>query len=223
MTKDKYIKTKKGFDFLSPFYDFSVRLFFGNSLDKSQFFFLKELGPCKSILVFGGGTGKILPVLGDCQLPEKVCYVDLSEKMIAKAKKRPRVRSSNGFASVEFVCGSFADIPADSRFDLIITPYVLDCLVEPELFAGMQLLKEKLSTKGKWLFVDFNIPKKGPARYFSWISIRMLYFFFNIVCGLGGRNLPDFSSNFEILRFKLDAEKYFCSGMLTAKVYSPSE
>jgi len=47
------------------------------------------------------------------------------------------------------------------------------------------ILNEGLSPNGKWLFADFNIPKKGMMRPLSKIIIRILYFFFNIATKLG--------------------------------------
>jgi tRNA (cmo5U34)-methyltransferase len=214
---EKHRKTKRGFNLLAPFYDFLVRLFFGNSLHKSQSWFLNELGPRKNILVFGGGTGQLLPELGIYQKPARICYVDISEKMIEEAAKRIDPRSAS---RVQFICGSYTDLPANEMFDLVITPYVLDCFDGDELTTLMNILGERVSEDGKWLFVDFNVPADGAVGFWSKLTIGTLYWVFNLVCGLGIKKLPDFSKEFRERRFLADSTKDFCSGMLTAKIYS---
>src|ERR1700749_2291391 len=75
-------RIRSGFNFFAPFYDFFSFLFFGNSLLHSQTYFLPELKKCKTALVFGGGTGKLLMELIRRDVAERYCYVDISDKMI---------------------------------------------------------------------------------------------------------------------------------------------
>jgi ubiquinone/menaquinone biosynthesis C-methylase UbiE len=219
-TSNKYRKVSKGFDFLAPVYDSAVSLFFGDSIYKSQIFFLEKLGSRKSILILGGGTGKLLAELEKHQQPSRICYVDISAQMIRKAKKRVLSGSVSQTLPIEFICGSYPDIPPGHTFDLIITPYVLDCLEGAELSALMTCLGERIAADGKWLFTDFNIPSSRFTRIYSKIATRLLYLFFNTVCGLNVRKLPDFSKEFDALQFQVDQEKDFCSGLLTTKIYS---
>jgi tRNA (cmo5U34)-methyltransferase len=207
-------RIRKGFDRLSPFYDALVRIFFGRSLTRTQLHFLPELKTPGSALIFGGGTGKILAEMIRQDIAKTYCYVDISEKMIAKAKKRTAGKN-NG---VEFICGSYDAIP-QKKFDLIVTPFVLDCFTDEELALVMKTLQERLAPGGKWLFADFNVPEKG-ARTFSRFLIRILYFFFNVICGLGVKKLPGFEQHFEVVNMKKVKEEFFLRGMLTAKVYS---
>jgi len=215
------LRKKRGFDFLSFFYDFSSRLFFGNYLLKSQTYFLPQLKKCNSVLIFGGGTGKILAELLKQNIESEYTYVDISSTMINKTKKRV-----DGFSQTQntnFIEGSYLNIPADKKFDLIITPYVLDCFSEEELIIVMNTLDSKLNKDGQWLFTDFNSPQNGLMKTAAGIITRTLYFFFNMICGLGVTRLPDFEKEFSRLNHSVLKEKYFLKNLLVSKIYARPE
>ncbi|HET6991647.1 MAG TPA: hypothetical protein VFJ43_10005, partial [Bacteroidia bacterium] len=101
------------------------------------------------------------------------------------------------------------------------TPCVLDCFQEEKLSGIMQQLKSHHVPGGEWLFVDFNIPEKGSRTLgtFSAFKIRAMYFFFNVICGLGVKQLPDFKKEFDKLNLEKKAEKYFLSGLMVGRIY----
>jgi ubiquinone/menaquinone biosynthesis C-methylase UbiE len=212
-------KVKKGFNILAPFYDAGVRLFLGRSVDLSQKEFLPELLPSRTILIFGGGTGSILPELLQRNPGAGIWYVDISERMILAAKKRIVKINDVDLNAVKFICGSYADIPVQNSFDLIITPYILDCFTTPELDVIFPLLSGLLKDGGQWLFCDFHIPQKGVSRIFSSAAVRMLYVFFRLTCGIRVKKLPEFDKYFEVCKFRISREKYFLGGLLTGRVY----
>jgi SAM-dependent methyltransferase len=209
----------QGFNFLAPFYELGVRLFFGRAIFESQIFFLSRFSRSKSVLVFGGGSGHLLSALALKHTPEHVCYIDISEKMILKAREQI-LRDAPFFLNrIDFICGSAADIPVNQTFDLIITPYVLDCIADPELESVMNALHEVLLAGGSWLFSDFNIPEKGFHRIRGLLITRLLYFFFNLICGLGISRLPDFNKAFCKLKLREVESRNFRAGLLISKVY----
>ncbi|MBC7862750.1 MAG: class I SAM-dependent methyltransferase [Bacteroidia bacterium] len=214
------LKIKKGINFLSPFYDFFAFIFFGNAIWRSQKHFVPELSASKSVLILGGGTGKILEELMKHKTGENYFYVDVSDKMILKTKKRIQKHFPEKLNTVAFICGSVNDLPYQTNFDLIVTPFVLDFFSDAELAEAMNALNKKLSPDGKWLFTDFNIPQKGFMRLLSKIYISILYFFFRIVCGLRVERLPDFEKYFSELNFKMEKEKYFFGVMMVGRVYA---
>ena len=215
-------KIRSGFNFLAPFYDLFSGLVFGRSLVRSQTHFLPELKKVSSVLIVGGGTGKLLIACLENKNGNEYTYVDISDKMIAKTKSRLRkyIQNHSLNEKIEFINASYAEIPSTKKFDLIITPYVLDCFSEDELSKAIPMLDQRLLPNGNWLFIDFNIPPKGFMRRSSQFMVSTLYFFFHIICGLGIKRLPNFQSHFERLNFKIEKEKYFLKGMLSVKVYS---
>ncbi len=216
-------RVRAGFNFLAPFYDFFSFLFFGNSILNSQTFLLQELKKCKNVLVLGGGSGKLLMELIKRDVAEQCCYVDISNKMIALAKKRLEKEFSKKIKSVNFICGSVNDIDEKQKFDLIITPYILDCITQENLSPILQQLKSHLLPNGKWLFIDFNIPKNSNAKPFSFARVRIMYFGFNIICGLGIKQLPDFEKEFLKLNFLAEHENYFLREFQVARIYKKTE
>ena len=216
-------RVKKGFDLLAPFYDAGVHLFLGRKIEYSQQFFLSGFSSCPHVLIFGGGTGYLLPELLNNPDVRRICYVDISEKMIGKARKRIVHICPERLHDIDFVCGSYLQIPHDYAFDLLITPYVLDCFEQKELELLVPYLSKRIGERGQWLFVDFNTPESGFPRLLSRFIVRPLYFFFNILCGLKVHRLPAFDKVFASSSWNLRKEHYFCSCLLTAKVYSRSE
>jgi tRNA (cmo5U34)-methyltransferase len=219
----KLQRIRSGFNLFAPFYDFFSFLFFGHSILNSQTYLLPQIGKCKSALVFGGGTGKLLIELMKQNVAGHYCYVDISDKMISIARKRIEKQFPKKINSVQFICGSSNDIPANEMFDLIITPYILDCFTDENLPVVMQQLQMHFATDGKWLFADFNIPEKPVRRSFSFVKIRVMYFAFNIICGLGVKRLPDFEKEFTLLNFRKITERYFLHGLMVARIYEQHE
>lgn len=204
----------KGFDFLAPFYDVLVKLFFGYSILKTQTHFLSEIKNAKTILIFGGGTGRLLFECLKINTKANYCYVDISPKMIKQTKQK------TGYNNVQFIIGSYNEIP-NQYFDIIITPFVLDCFSQSELADQViSMIKTRLASNGKWLFSDFNYAKKSTlANIFSRITIRFLYFIFNIICGLVIIKLPDFKQAFKQNSLVRTKHQEFRNELLASSVY----
>jgi ubiquinone/menaquinone biosynthesis C-methylase UbiE len=153
------------------------------------------------------------------KIASPIYYVDISEKMIRLARERLREKAPEFEQSVHFICGSVSDIPEGIQFDLIITPYVLDCFAEKELPGVLKILTDTLNEKGIWLFVEFNVPGKGPQRAFAKTVIFLLYVFFALCCGLKQKGLANFHSFFQKLPLEATGQKTFCHGLLIACIY----
>jgi ubiquinone/menaquinone biosynthesis C-methylase UbiE len=212
-------RVKRGFNLLAPVYDAGVHVFFGKSLEHSQAYFLPALKPCTRILLFGGGSGYLLPRLLALGPDIRICYLDISEKMMAMARVRVMNTCPSQLGSVDFICGSYSEIPADFWPELIITPFVMDCFREEELPLVFSALASCLRSSGQWLFVDFHKPAGGAPWLLHHLLIRPLYVFFNIVCGLGIGYLPEFEKHFTASGFRIKAAKLFHASQLTARIY----
>ena len=121
--------------------------------------------------------------------------------------------------SVVFICGSYQDIPQNQTFDLVVTPYFLDCLATDELSFVMAKIYAQLTVKGTWFFTDFNIPENSFRSFTFKKIIQLLYGFFNLFCDLGVNSLPDFKKEFYKYEFTLLDEKYFLGGLLVSRIY----
>ncbi|HVA98541.1 MAG TPA: class I SAM-dependent methyltransferase [Bacteroidia bacterium] len=210
----------KGINFLTPIYQLISRFIFANQIFKSQIYYLSELKNASSVLIVGGGNGDLLLELLKQKTATNYYYLDLSDKMISYTKKRVEKMYPKQLNTITFHCGSEKNLPENIFFDVIITPFVLDFFSGTDLKKMMQQLDEKLAPKGKWLMIDFNIPAKPKwMTFFSKIIIRFLYFFFNIFCALGVRELPCFEKYFFDLGYQSHAKKYFLNGLLISQIY----
>ena len=201
-------------------YDLAAAAFFGPALMRSQTCFVPELSRKKSALILGGGTGRLLLELLRYDVAESYHYLDLSEKMIRRSRKRVLKKLPHLAHRVTFECGSYENSRTYDPFDLIVTPYVLDCFAEDEAKSVMLLLYEKMKPGGEWLFADFNV--SGQSAFKKFVSHRIvgsLCFFFRLVCGLGVKKLPDFSRLFSEMDLEPVREKQFLGGLLLSRLY----
>lgn len=197
-------------------------MLFGKSVFNSQVFFLSRFSRPKSVLILGGGSGRLLSALILQSMPEHIWYIDLSEKMIQKARERIARDAPSYLDRIDFICGSTKNLPAAPTYDLIITPFVLDCIPHAELDGVMNSLRAVLRPGGCWLFSDFYIPEKGFGRIRAKLITQILYLFFNLVCGLGVWHLADFDARFRKIDLRQVECRYFRAGLLSSKLYVPT-
>ena len=212
-------KTIKGFNTIAPFYDIISMIASFNKIHESQMWLLSKGMKFSKVLIIGGGNGKFLLEAMKQVLSEQYCYIDISEGMIKLAQSKIEKQSALSLNSVVFVCGSYQDIPANEKFDLIVTPYFLDCFSKEELPLVMAKLHTQLTIEGTWFFTDFNIPEDSFRNFIFKNIIRLLYGIFNLFCDLGVNRLADFNKEFCRYDFTLLHEKYFLGGLLVGRIY----
>ena len=212
-------KTIKGFNTIAPFYNVVSTIGSFNKIHKSQMWLLSKGMKSSKTLIMGGGDGKFLLEAMKQQLSEQYYYIDISDAMIKLAQIKIEKQANISLNSVVFICGSYQDIPANEKFDLIITPYFLDCFSENELPLVMTKLHTHLTMKGTWFFTDFNIPEESFRNFIFRNIIQLLYGIFNLFCDLGVNDLPDFNKEFPKYGFTLLHEKYFLNGLLVSRIY----
>ena len=69
-------------------YDYLAKITFGNAIERSQIWTLKNLRKNDVILIQGGGTGWILEKIDKLQLPMEIVYVEPSDGMMRMSKNR---------------------------------------------------------------------------------------------------------------------------------------
>ena len=159
------------FNWIAPVYDALAFIVFGRRLQQAQAVFLDTIPANASVLLVGGGTGWLLEEVLKTGQPRRILYLETSAQMLARASRRMVRHSVLG--SVEFRVGDETSLKPDERFDVILTPFVLDLFSEKALQIHFipQLLKV-LKPGGLWLVTDFVQPPIGWQKALLWVMIR---------------------------------------------------
>ena len=208
--------TQRGFDRLAPWYD-GLSLFFGRALHRSQASMLDCVDPSRRILLIGGGTGRLLATLSNQFPGVPIDAVDISEQMLQRSRRR---LSNSAAANVCFIQADIRTWSPDRNYDLIVTPYVLDCFEDATVGQLCSRLARSLHRGGRWLFCDFDVPPPTrpmhtPAR----LVIAGLYRFFGVTCSLAARRLPDFGGAFASASLEVVVERRYCGGLMKSRLY----
>ena len=204
---------------LAGYYDFLVKIIFGNTLLQAKRQFLGELQESNRMLLIGGGSGQILFDILQDNPQNQVVYLEKSGNMTALARKR----LTAGMASrVCFIEGDESKLPKDKKFDAVITNFFLDQFREDRLDMLMGMLNDSLKISGIWLFTDFRL-QKGQAHYW-WqnLLVKTMLAFFKMTTRLEASRLPDYDHYFQAQNLCLVEEKYFLKKLIVSRVYRKS-
>jgi len=193
------------FNSIASFYDLLKKIVFQSSLDKASFLFLKEIPECSQILIIGGGSGEILPLLKKSQ---KVTFIEKSSAMIELASQR------NFVCAVEFIEADIIECKFQLKYDAVITPFILDCFNEDLLSDLFSKLNNQLKHKGLWLHTDFY-----PQHILHKLFVRIMYAFFKISVGLRVSSIPDFDKLFGNSDLQLVKKVSFRHGFIQSRLY----
>ncbi|PCH97435.1 MAG: hypothetical protein COB85_02745 [Bacteroidetes bacterium] len=213
-------KIKRGFNFIAPYYDFCSNLIFGKSILSAQSLYFNSVKESHSILILGGGTGKILLPLAKEANFKSLTFLDISPGMIDKARHLCISNGLNAESKIEFMEGSTEAIPKNKMYDAIITPFVLDCFSDENLEIVMRNLDQHLVPGGMWLFSDFHhFNSDGQVSFFKRTAIKMLYLIFNLFCYIAVWELPHFKNAFNNLGLIEVEENYSVAGLIVTRTY----
>ncbi|HNA80277.1 MAG TPA: class I SAM-dependent methyltransferase [Turneriella sp.] len=186
-------RQRAGFDRLARFYDALLFLTSGNALHASQVDCLARIAAKSRILLVGGGTGRLAAKIARELAPERLLCVDLSTKMCESTERH--LRKVPGCPS-EVVQADIRNFMPEGRFDVVMTPYLLDVFSAAELPDVVRRLEGMLERHGVWLVADFTHPDcfNGPRRMLQKAVLALLYWFFRLTCSISARQLPDIDS-----------------------------
>lgn len=208
--------TVKGtFDWIAPVYDALAFIVFGRRLQRAQVVFLDQIPTGASILLVGGGTGWLLgQVLTRCK-PERVVYLDASAQMVARASRRMIRNRVEG--SVDFRVGDQTTLPVQERFDVILTPFILDLFTEQTLQNQfIPRLRSALKPNGLWLLTDFVNTNVWWQKGLLWSMIR----FFRLTAGIDVRQLANWQRLLRELGLIRQKHQRQAGGLVSAEVWT---
>jgi len=197
------------FNRIAGVYDALKKIVFKDQLENAAQHFLKDISQNSSIIIIGGGSGQLLKCFDNTH---KISYVELSFKMIEKAKK---VRTN---AEVKFINADILNFHSIQHYDYVITPFILDCFKENELHIIFSKIEAINHTATVWIHTDFY-----PKKIWQKVLVKLMYWFFNLVTGLSTSKLPDFDTIFKKHDFILKSKASFFHSMIESKIYQKIE
>ncbi|MCW3108892.1 MAG: hypothetical protein JWQ09_3398 [Segetibacter sp.] len=204
---------KGNYNNVATFYDRLSRFIFGDAIVNAQKLLVQSIDANSTILIIGGGTGWILEEIAKKHSEGlHITYVEISEKMIALSKKR-----DFGSNKVIFINKSIQDIQINQRFDIVITPFLLDNFSTGTTNIVFGKVHQCLLPDGLWLFADFQLTK--DTHFWQKTLLKTMYFFFKFLCGIEANRLPDTNTLFEKYQYKKLSSKSFFKNFICSLVY----
>jgi ubiquinone/menaquinone biosynthesis C-methylase UbiE len=213
------------FDRVAPFYESLERFAFGDSLQRARVAFLEQVHG-KRALIVGEGNGRFLAELLRRNSEITVDCVDASARMLRLAKRRAKdsaIRSGRDGddttpGRIRFHCADFTRWQAaNSRYDLIVTHFFLDCFNREELTNVVAKIASLAAPHARWLISDFQIPAGVFPRLHALAWLRAMYAFFRYAARLRTRALVDFAPLLRAHHFNLTARCDSRFGLVTAQ------
>lgn len=204
------MKSHKRFDKLSIIYDLLVNIVFVRAIQKSQIALIKRVENAHEWLILGGGTGWILDEIFKIHPDVKITYVEASQKMISKARrKEPQ-------GKVNYVLGSIDQIPPEKNYDVVMTAFFWDMFSTKKAVRMKQAIDQKIKNDAIWLLADF----KNTDIWWQEILIKVMYWFFRFTCHIEASELPDFDQIFIRGKHTKQFRDTFYNGMIESTVYN---
>jgi ubiquinone/menaquinone biosynthesis C-methylase UbiE len=210
---------RNDFDLVAPIYDGLASLVFGGAIRRSQLAYVPDVRSVDNALVIGGGTGWFLLELLARTDVKRVVYVELSESMLEKSRELIRGRNPDWLSRVKFLHGTEQSITAqDGPFDLIVTNFFLACFGDANCTQMIERLYPHLSPKGRWLFVDFEVPPGGVNRVAANVLFKVMFTFFNVVSDLESKGPPNYGLGFGKVKLRTLLDRTFYAGMIRVRL-----
>ena len=169
----------KTFGRLTRLYQLLEFIAFGNSLAKARMAFIQKLKTSQKILILGEGDGRFLLKLRKQNPTAHIDCIDLSEKMLTKAKERLKSHNERNLENLHFRQVDIRDVslPEDT-YDTIVTLFFLDCFNQNSSEKIISKIVQSLRPGGYWYWADFRQPSKGWKALRARIWLAVLYHFF---------------------------------------------
>lgn len=207
-----------GFDGVARVYRFLEYAAFGRTLQRARVAFTDRLTGCQSVLILGEGDGRFLADLARRLPASRMHCVDASEAMLTLAARRLSVADRTRI-TFERADARALDLGART-YDAVVTLFFLDCFSTEQVEALVARVSARLRPGAPWLFADFAIPPRGPARWHARVIVGGLYTFFRWRTGIVARELPASERALQRAGLTLAGEREFRLGLVRSAVYA---
>jgi SAM-dependent methyltransferase len=218
--KDRTEKvTPMNADPVARYYEPVEYLCFGRALEKRRFAFLTEARTSRYAILCGGGDGRFLQRLVRINPEVRVDFVELSPKMIERAKRRLAGADCDA-RRVRFYAADIKDFePPQRAYDLIASHFFLDCFTDREAAVVVERLAAWAAPRAHWIISEFCEMEGAVGRVWSRSVIRGLYVAFRLTTHLRVTQLPNYAVLLSRAGFYLRKEQTALGGLLTSTVW----
>jgi ubiquinone/menaquinone biosynthesis C-methylase UbiE len=193
------------------FYDRLSRVVFGQALVRAQTAFLPLIPPNAKILIAGGGTGWILEEITKVNASGlHITYVELSEKMLALARKR-----NAGNNQIIYINSPIEEANLTNDFDVVITPFLLDSLPAPTLNKVIDTCYHLLKPGALWFNTDFQL----TGKWWQKPLLNSMYLFFRMIGCVDTVQLPEIKLYLHEMGLQPLKEEMFFGEFIISVVY----
>jgi ubiquinone/menaquinone biosynthesis C-methylase UbiE len=193
------------------FYDALSRLVYGRAIINAQVYLLKQVPANSRVLIVGGGTGWILEELARVRPSGLyITYVEIAPNMMVLSRKR-----DTGSNEVIFINDAIENVEIDGKFDVVITPFLLDNFMEENLTKLFLSIDTLLIRDGLWLNASFQ----QCGKWWQWVLLYAMFLFFKLVCRIEAWKLPRIEACFAGNGYRLIEQEMFFGDFIAARVY----
>lgn len=239
MTASEPSVSSRGYDRLARVYHRIEWLAFGGQLQRGRTALIDDLPRWNRLLILGEGDGRLLECLVARRWPDErhsderhsddrhtaprrgagtITSVDQSMSMLRQ--QRARVASLGMCEHVEFIraqaCGYE---PPAGVYDVMITPFFLDCFTGEELDGCLARWLSGLRPGGILYHVDFIVPEPVWQRRRARSLLWAMHVFFRWQTGLENRKLVDTETAIARCGLHKQAERRSGGGMITTQIW----
>jgi len=204
-------KMSANYDNSAWFYDRLSKLVYGRALVSSQIFLLQYIPERSHILIAGGGTGWILEEISKIH-PDGlvITYAEVSAKMMKLSRKRNIAKNQ-----VAYINEPVENMAMHNQYDIVITPFLFDNFTEKTVEKVFTHIHSRLKPKGLWLNTDFRL----TGKWWQTILLRSMILFFQILCRIESKKLPDIEKRFELFKYLVINQKAFYGDFILSTAY----
>jgi len=208
------------FDRLASHYQWIEAVAFGRDLQRARLAFLEELDSPHRALLAGEGDGRFLIELLRRFPDLPVDCIDGSGGMLAIAQKRVQMKMAKSAGNIRFIKAAIDSAPlSESRYDLIVTHFFLDCFTQPQLKSLVAKLARSAAPNATWLIADFCYPNSHIGQWRARLWINAMYWFFRAVTEINAQTLIDLAPFLRLENFRCARRQLFNHGMIKSEVW----
>lgn len=194
-------------------YDTLASWVFRDNIFKSQQHFISYLMPHDQVIIIGGGSGKILESINGLNIPLRIDFIEPSDAMIEKARKRI-LDSSN--LIVNFHQTRFEHFEIFDKYDWVCCFYFLDLFNKESLRSNLERIKRFMHERSGLIVSDFQNIERA---WWKTVLSGMMHCFFKYSTNLESSQLKDINGLILDAGFRKEKVAFFFSKFIFSAFY----